>query len=537
MYENTTSTHAVRLWQRGLVAAAALALGACSTVQVQPLQPEALATATRADATALREGVEPITRPVILAEAVARALKYNLDQRVKRMEEALAFGDIEKAEFDMLPRLLSSAGYAWRDNDRISLSRNTEDGALSPSRFISSDRNRETFGLDFSWSLLDVGLGYYGARQQADRHLMALERRRKAAQLLVLNVRTAYYRALSAQMLRDDVRNTIRIAEEALVESRSAEAQRLRNPIDQLRYQRQVLENLRLLESISLELESANIELAQLINAPLNQIIPLAESPARDVGKEVLGIPVEVLETQALARNPDLREAHYGARIARDEVRRTLARLVPNVSLNWGLKYDSDSYLVNREWQEAGLQVSFNLFNLFTGRKQLALAEAGVSLSDQRRLAAHVAALTQMHLARAGLINAREQFIRADAIWDVDRKIAALVRSRQDAQTQSKLDVVSNSTTATLSLLRRYQALGQVQAAENRLLATLGAEVAVNLEPLTVNQATVQVAYQFLGRFEQLIGLEPLPPLKPGDPLPPPARFPVFAPPATDAPR
>jgi hypothetical protein len=111
------------------------------------------------------------------------------------------------------------------------------------------------------------------------------------------------------------------------------------------------------------------------------------------------------------------------------------------------------------------------------------------------------------------------------------------VRSRQDAQTQSKLDVVSNSTTATLSLLRRYQALGQVQAAENRLLATLGAEVLVNLEPLTVNQATAQVAYQFLGRFEQLIGLEPLPPLKPGDPLPPPARFPVFAPPATDAPR
>jgi outer membrane protein TolC len=208
---------------------------------------------------------------------------------------------------------------------------------------------------------------------------------------------------------------------------------------------------------------------------------------------------------------------------------------VPNVSLNWGIKYDSDSYLVHNRWQEAGLQVSMNLFNLFTGRTQMRLSEAGASLADQRRLAAHVAAVAQMHLARVGLINAREQFLRADAIWDVDRKIAELVRNRQDAQTQSKLDMVSNSTTATLSLLRRYQALAQVQAAENRLLTTLGAEVLADVEKLTVNQATAQLVYQYHGRLEQLIGLEPLLPLKPGDPLPPPASFPVFPAPSGDA--
>jgi outer membrane protein TolC len=524
-----------RLWQRSLIATAALMLGACATVQIQPLQGQPLAEQTKSDAISARQGVEPITRPLILAEAVARALKYNLDYRVRRMEESLALGEIEKAEFDMLPRLMASAGYAWRDKDRISLSRNSEDGALSPSRFISSDRDRETLGLDFSWSLLDVGLGYYGARQQADRHLITLERRRKAAQTIALNVRLAWYRALSAQLLRENVRNTIRLAEEALVESRTVEAQRLRNPIDQLRYQRQLLENLRLLENINLELESANVELAQLVNAPLNQIIPLGESPARDLGQEILGVPIEVLENQTLARNPDLREAHYNTRIARDEVRRTLARLVPNVSLNWGIKYDSDSYLVHNRWQEAGLQVSMNLFNLFTGRTQMRLSEAGASLADQRRLAAHVAAVAQMHLARVGLINAREQFLRADAIWDVDRKIAALVRNRQDAQAQSKLDMVSNSTTATLSLLRRYQALAQVQAAENRLLTTLGAEVLADVEKLTVNQATAQLVYQYHGRLEQLIGLEPLLPLKPGDPLPPPASFPVFPAPSGDA--
>lgn len=517
-----------RAWRLGLVATAVVALGACSTVQVRPLEDQPLAEATKSDAAGIRKDVEPITRPLSLAEAVARALKYNLDTRVRRMEEALAFGDIDKAEFDMLPRLMASAGYSWRDNDKMSLSRNAEDGSLSPSRFISTDREHMTRGLEFTWSLLDVGLGYYGARQQTDRYLIMLERRRKAGQQLIQNVRTAFYRALSAQLLRDQVKTTLQIGEDALAESRTAEAQRLRNPIDQLRYQRQLLENMRLLESINQELESSFIELSQLINMPIGSNIRLVESPSRDVGQEIMSVPIEKLEELTLARNPDLREAHYNSRIAREEVRKTMARLIPNVSLNWGIKYDSDSYLVNRDWQEAGLSVSFNLFNLFTGPRQMGLARAGVALADQRRMAAHVAALTQMHLARVALLSAREQFVRADTIWDVDRKIAELVKSREDAQAQSKLDTVSNNTTATLSLLRRYQALSQVQAAENRLLATLGAEVASDVDKLTVAQLTGQVAYQFTASLDQLIGAKPLPPLKPGDPLPPPARFPIF---------
>jgi hypothetical protein len=68
------------------------------------------------------------------------------------------------------------------------------------------------------------------------------------------------------------------------------------------------------------------------------------------------------------------------------------------------------------------------------------------------------------------------QFLRADSIYQVDQRLADLMQSRQDARAQSKLDTVSNATTAILSLLRRYQALAQVQTAENRLVASLGLE-------------------------------------------------------------
>jgi outer membrane protein TolC len=425
---------------------------------------------------------------------MARALKHNLDRRSRLMEEALAMRQLDAAQFDMLPRVLANAGYAIRDNDKISLSRNTENNQLSPSRFVSQDRERLIGGLDFSWSLLDFGMGYYGARQQADRALIAGERRRKAMQQLMLDVRTAYWRAAAAQRLRDRVQSTVAIAEDALQDARSAEGQRARNPIDSLRYQRQLLENLRLLESISQELATAQIELAQLINIPVSQRIILSSEVVGDPSAILLTTPVDRLESLVLMQNPDLREAHYNSRIARDEVRRTMARLFPNVSFNWGAKYDSDSYLVNREWQEAGLQVSFNLLNLVSAQTQKRLADAGVQLADQRRVAMQVGAVTQMYLARLGLRSAREQYARANAIYDVDNRIADLVQKQQRAQAQSKLDAISNATTATLSLLRRYQALAQLQAAESRLIATLGIEPQIgSTDSLPLQQLTEQL--------------------------------------------
>jgi hypothetical protein len=84
--------------------------------------------------------------------------------------------------------------------------------------------------------------------------------------------------------------------------------------------------------------------------------------------------------------------------------------------------------------------------------------------------------LTQVHLARLQLLNARSQFERAELIYATDLKITEHVRNREIAQTQSKLESVSSATSAILSLLRRYQALAQVQAAESRLIATIGLE-------------------------------------------------------------
>ena len=452
----------------------------CAQVEPVALSQQDMQAQLQKDSANMRKDVEPITGPLTLDEALARSLKYNLDRRAKQMEEALALGQMDVTKYDMLPKVLAQAGYSRRDSQRFTGS--TKFGESVPGSFAadqtstSSEAGHYTSDLGLTWSLVDFGLGYYGAKQQADRFMIAGEKRRKAMHLLMQDVRTAYWRAASAQLLKGDVQKTIQLAEEALADSRKAATERVRNPLEPLRYQRQLLENMRLLESIDQELSSSQVELASLINAPLGQVIQIATTDLKNIGKDVLQVSVQKLEEVALLRNADLREQHYNGRIAREETRRTLVRMFPNLSFNYGVKYDTDNYLLNRTWNEAGVQLSFNLMNLFTGPAQMKLAEAGVALADQRRMATQLSVLTQVHLSRLAVINTRSQFDRADAIYATDGKIAEVMRNRQSVQAQSKLDLVSTETSSILSLLRRYQALAQVQVAESRLVATLGME-------------------------------------------------------------
>ena len=467
--------HAVR--RAPLLLGTSVLLTGCASFTAQPLTDAELQSQVQADRQQLAQDVAPLQATVTLEEAIARALKYNAVQRLRAMEEAMAHNTFEASKFDMLPKLVASAGYRDRNKDLITRSEDSVTGRPSLANpYISTDKESTLYSLGFSWSLLDFGQSYYAARQNADRALIAEERRRKALHNLVQDVRTAYWRVAAHQALQTQLRGASQAADAALADVRKVEAEQLRSPMEPLRYQRQLLENLRLLEAIEQELSSAQVELAALINAPIGQVIRIDDSQIELIDDSVFKLPLARLEEVALENNADLREQHYNSRLAREEVRKTMVRLFPNLSFSYGLKYDSDRYLVHNNWNEAGVQLSFNLFSLFTGPTQIKLAEAGVALADQRRVTTQMAVLTQVHLARLQLTNARSQFARAEAIYDTDQKIADQVRNRTLVQAQSKLDQVANDTTSILSLLRRYQALAQLHLAENRLLANLGLE-------------------------------------------------------------
>ena len=177
-----------------LIAAAAAALSACA-VHPTPFTQSEHAKAARAGRVEMTAQQEAINGPITLDEAMARAIHYNLDSRVKMMEEALAQKQLDLANFDLLPKLTASAGYTARDRLLASRSVGLASGSTTVPPSYSSDKTDRTYDIGFAWNLLDFGVSYYEAKESADHVLMLEQRRRKVIQLMMQQVREAYWQA------------------------------------------------------------------------------------------------------------------------------------------------------------------------------------------------------------------------------------------------------------------------------------------------------------------------------------------------------
>jgi outer membrane protein TolC len=414
----------------------------------------------------------PLTGPVTLEEAMARAIRFNLDHRLKMMEEALAQKQLDVANFDMLPRLTAAAGYTNRDHPLASesISLRTHQVSLEPS--YSTDQNDRTADLTFSWNLLDFGVSYFEAKQQADRVLVVEQRRRKVVQLMMQQVREVYWQAVGAQRLESRIGPLLTQAKQALDESRQSQSEGLRSPLDTLAYQHALLDIMRQLELVRDQLDEAKPRLASLMNVAPGTDIALA--PPEGFTVPTFEMPIDRMEETALERRPELVEASYNERISINETHKAIAKLLPGIEFQLGAHYDSNSFLAYHAWRAAGINVSWNLLNLLNQKNIRGMADAQRSVAHAQQLALSMAVLTQVHVARAELSAKQRQFELYKQINDVDAQILRHMHNATVATAQGKLEEIRAATSAMISELRLYQSYGELESAYGQLLATLG---------------------------------------------------------------
>ena len=455
-----------------------LVLTGCS-VALRPLDRDQLLTDSKKSLRDMQGDMNPIGQTIDLDEAIARGLKYNLDFRVKQYEEALAVNQKDIASLEMLPKVIGQAGYYKRNNDPINTSVDAATGAPSTSRYISTDRTIRSADLGLSWNILDFGASYFSARQEGDRMLIALEKRRKAMHNLVQDIRTAYLRAYAAQLLEAEVNTTIKMSEEALKHAKQAELEKLRSPADILKTEKTILDNLRILESVNQELSTARHELNAYMNAPQGSNYTLASPDKNLLSPKQLALPMDSMEDLAILNNADFREQLYTARIAKDEVKKNMLKLFPGISFNYSGHENSNSFLVNSHWQDAAVQVSWNLLNVLSIPAQMSASKNANEVHDKRRAAVLMGLITQVHIASLQYENAYQAYQRSESILNIDARLNHISQTKVNEMMESKLEHVTYSTSYILSLLRKYQALSQLYTAEGRLRSTLGQEIVV----------------------------------------------------------
>lgn len=439
-----------------------------------PLTEVERADEAMADRVAMFADQEPLRRPLTLSAAFERAIRYNLDARVKAMESAVALQDLDLANYEMLPKVAINAAGVTRSNTEASSSRSVLTGQQSLEPSTSTDRSRFFGDLTLSWNILDFGVSYFNARQAADRTLIAEERKRRVLQGLLQDVRRAYWRAASAERLSAKVRESIRAAEAALPSAQRVESEGLRSPVDALRYQKALLDLLRQLESVQEILETSKTELASLINLPPGQRYRIAAPGPRAMRLPPLPTSIKRMEETALMLNPDIRELSYERRITADESRKALLRLLPSLNLTAGPHYDSNSFLVNHQWVAAAAYLNGYLNTLITAPVVIRRAENAEILTDVRRQAISMAVLTKLHIARQQYLAATKEYRRSAQLSDVDQRLYQQISNRVATDAQGELEKVSAQVSALYSELRSYQSFAEAQAAIGRLYAAMG---------------------------------------------------------------
>lgn len=445
-------------------------LSGCVTTPM-PLAKDELEKIASEDRQTIAEQGAPIQGPISMAEAVARALKYNLGHRTRLLEEAVAEGQLNLDKWELLPDFVANASGENRTRDRSTFN------ADRTSSSSTAEKNSRTADIGFSWNVLDFGISYYTAKQNANRFLAAQERRRKTLNQIIQEVRTIYWRAVALQTLKGRIGQTITLAEGALKDVDKVAADNLRAPIETLRFKRSLLDAIVQLERVENELATAKVELAALINVTPGTAFEIVIPEEVNLSVPSWQISLDKMEEIALVNNPDIREGSYEKRVVIDESKKALIGLFPGVTLLANRQHDANSFLVNNDWYQISARLSWNILDLASAPDRLRQGERNERLAHSRRVALTMAILAQLHVSYAEYLNARKDFDRADAIHAVDDGIAQITRLRQQENLLSVSELVVAETSAVVAAARRYQSYAQAEARLARMYSTLGADI------------------------------------------------------------
>ena len=452
--------------------ALAALLSACS-VTPHPMSAADLDTRAQHDRIATTANQEPLAGPIDLYEAMARALKYNLDYRVEQMQQDLKGSELKLSTFDMLPQVVAGGSYFGRSNwsGASSLSLLTKRQSLEPS--TSTDRDVFAGDLTASWDVLDFGLSYVRAKQKADGVLIAAEERRKVSNRVIEDVRTSYYRAVSAQRLLTKLSQLQGMISTTLSNSERLADRRKSAPLIALTYQRELIDIETQVKSLSRELQIAKAQLAALMNLDPGTEYELV-LPPREAALPTVSLSAEDEIAAALRNRPELRQLGYQQRINKRELDAQILSAFPSLKGFVGFNADSNGFLYNNNWAQYGARASFNLLNVFKiGATKKAIRAEG-SVLETRELATAMAVMTQVQVARAryGLYSSELETARHG--HTVQARIMGQIDGGYKAGAISQQTLLREQMNTLVSEVRYDIAYADAQNAYANLYAAMG---------------------------------------------------------------
>lgn len=363
--------------------------------------------------------------PLTLHQAMARAIALNLPQKIKKIETDIAQAELEQSNFAMLPVLDTGVSGS---TSNVQTSR-------------TADKTIRGVNAGLTWNALDLGVSYARAHQNADAVLIARENERKALQDIMRDVRTAYWRVVTAETMMVKVRAAIPQLRNAVARSRELDRDRLQDVRVGAAYRRELIDAARQVITMKRELDQSRAELAEMLRIKPGTDFILASSGGQ---RTELALPMSLAEMEqyALLNRPEIRIESYNERISEWQAKEAFYKMLPGLELNASRNYSSDSALLNTSWIGTAMNLSMNLFGLFSTNAEKETAEHREELARKKRLAVSLAVLTQVHVAYSKFQMSQQQLRLAKESANSDHQLLQLVRSDTTLESTNYLEIV-----------------------------------------------------------------------------------------------
>ncbi len=461
-----------------------LAVAGC-TITPERVTSEQLGTFASDKLKRVTANQEPVTGAIDLYEAMARALKYNLDTKIEIKERALRIKSLDLASYKLLPDFVSNSGYAGRSNyaggnsvpfsGRSKLFQNS--GDLGPGQNVtdSTSQERNIFSQDITltWNILDFGLSYVRAKQTANEILIAEQIKRKVVNSSIEAVRSAYWRAVSSQRLLRKLRYLESRVRKALRETRTLYKLRKTSPITALTFERELVGIKREVQKLEGNLKNARFQLAALMNIPPSQNYRLVQ-PRRRLSDLRLKIPVKSMVSVAMRNRPEVLELLYKTRINEEETTAALLELLPGIQLYAGANFDSNDFVFNNSWLSWGSKASWNLIRLFQYPARKSVIQGKGDLLDARALSLTMAIMLEVHVSRARYLHARREYRTAAEFFSVQRRLLNQIRAEAKVNRVSEQTLLREEMNSLVAEVKRDIAYADVQNAYANVFASIG---------------------------------------------------------------
>ncbi len=462
------------------------------------------------DVDKLYAGQEAVKDPIGLYDAMARGIKYNIEKRDAIMNEMVADGDIDIKALELLPSASAQAYANGRNQEQHIRARSKETGAqtLEPSQF--EDQYRRTANLALSWNTLDAGIGYINTKEASDKARAVTERRRKVVQNITQDIRAAYWRAASAQLLNDHIDGLLKKSKALTKQLEDAENRKSTKDIGPLlALQKRMYDTMQDLMTERDQLATAHIELAALMGLPPDAKFRVDADESKMMAQNSipkLNSDLRDLEVLALMIRPEMREQTLLRRVATHDLHKTVLETFPGIGGILAYNYDSNSFLDDESWTSASLGLTQNVMKIFSFPQRYKQSNNRSEQADIKRMAMTAAVLTQTNIAYTRYDLAQDRYDLLKSMMGVNARMQEYAQAKIDADKTVKdpvndAQLLSAQMDSLLTRTRLQLAYAEGQNAYGRIVNSVGLDP---LPPHVEDQSLEALSKTIQGRFEDM---------------------------------